>query len=152
MNEKYWRGLKPDAQPFDEVRITTVPRFKQSGLSGDEWRISAKIELLRNGIVIVEQTFRNVQTAAMFLPSVIATACDDGKAHFAGERDFCDQEGCKDTATVTYLKKHDYCQAGHKSEPSHPTIRRFCECHKVRGDCGLDDADANYTAADMGFA
>lgn len=39
--------LRPDAQAFDEVRIVTVPRYKQSGLSGDEWRISAAIRLYR---------------------------------------------------------------------------------------------------------
>jgi hypothetical protein len=145
MTEKYWRALKPDAQPFDEVRITTIPRFKESELSGSEWRISAKVELLRNGVVMVDETYRDVETAARFLPSVIASAGDDGKAFFGGEGDVCDQEGCKETATVTYLKKHDYCDAGHKSQPTHPTIRRFCERHKVRGDCGLDDADSNYT-------
>src|SRR5262245_527631 len=141
---KLWRDNKPDAQAFDEVRITTVPRYKQSELSGDEWRISARIELLRNGVVIAERSCRNVETACMFLPGFILEAQDDGKAFFAGEDDFCDQEGCAEKATVTYRKKADYCREGHKSEPHTTTIRRFCERHKVRGDCGLDDADSNY--------
>ena len=47
LGNKIWRDLKPDAQAFDAVRITTVPRYKTSGLSGDEWRISAHVELLR---------------------------------------------------------------------------------------------------------
>jgi hypothetical protein len=43
------RAQKPDAQAFDEVRIKTVPRYKTSGLSGDEWRISATIQLMLSG-------------------------------------------------------------------------------------------------------
>jgi hypothetical protein len=31
-------------QNVDEVRIATIPRYKTSDISGDEWRISAKIE------------------------------------------------------------------------------------------------------------
>ncbi len=49
MNERVNRALKPDAQAFDEVRIRTVPRWKESGLSGDEWRISATVEFWRKG-------------------------------------------------------------------------------------------------------
>lgn len=43
---KVSKAYRPDAQAFDEVRITTVPRWKESELSGDEWRISAKMEFL----------------------------------------------------------------------------------------------------------
>ena len=50
--DKPSRALKPDAQAFDEVRIVTVPRYKRSDLSGDEWRISAEIQFYRNGVLI----------------------------------------------------------------------------------------------------
>ena len=36
-----------DDEWYDEVRITTVPRYKTSSLSGDEWRTSARIQILR---------------------------------------------------------------------------------------------------------
>jgi len=55
LNSVQRRALRPDAQAFDEVRITTVPRYKMSGLSGDEWRISGKIQLLRKGRVVAEK-------------------------------------------------------------------------------------------------
>lgn len=45
------RAYRPDAQAFDEIRIFTVPSYKTSGLSGDEWRISATVEFYRNGIL-----------------------------------------------------------------------------------------------------
>lgn len=146
LGQKEWRDLKPDAQAFDEVRITTVPRFKESGLSGDEWRISANAQFFRKGKLIVERGFRNIETACNYLGAAHGEACDDGKGYFAGEGEICDQEGCAEPATVTYRKKADYCRAGHKTEiPEHRTsVRKFCDRHKHRGDCGLDDADENY--------
>lgn len=142
---KLGNALRPDAQAFDEVRIVTVPRYKQSGLSGDEWRISAEIQLFRKGQLLVRQTYRNVESACSYALTVYHSATDSGQAYFAGERNLCDQEGCAEPATVTYRKKFEYCNAGHQS-PVHPiaAIRHFCEKHRIRGDCGMDDADANY--------
>ena len=143
------RDLKPDAQAFDEVRISTVPRYKMSGLSGDEWRISAKVEFFRKGKMVHEEGCRDVAAACRLLPWYHAKACDNGKGFFAGEGDLCDQEGCAEPATVTYRKKQDYCNEGHP----HPILygekqRRFCARHSTRGYCGLDDADANYEPID----
>lgn len=139
------RALKPDAQGFDEVRIITVPRFKESGLSGDEWRISASIQVFRKGNMVHEAGYRDVETAAKYLPALLGQLNDDGKAYYAGEGDICDQEGCSAPATVTLQKKADYCRSGHKSEITiGVSVRKFCERHKRRGDCGMDDADDNY--------
>jgi len=138
------RALKPDAQGFDEIRIITVPRYKESGLSGDEWRISASIQVFRKGNLIHEQGYRNVETAAKYLPALLGELNDEGKAYYAGEGNLCDQEGCCTPATVTYRLKARYCRDGHKSDPLGIDIRKFCDRHKTRGDCGLDDADDNY--------
>src|SRR6266481_8559610 len=92
--------LRPKAQGFDEVRIFTVPRYKQSGLSGDEWRISDSIELWRKGKLIHERGVRNVEIGFAFASAVLYEAQDDGKAHFGGDGIHCDQEGCADAATV----------------------------------------------------
>lgn len=138
------RALKPDAQGFDRVVIETVPRYKTSGLSGDEWRISANIRVFRKGRLIAERGARNIETAAAFLPGWLLELNDDGKAFYAGEDNICDQEGCCADATVTYRLKARYCRDGHKSELASNEIRKFCDAHKRRGDCGLDDADLNY--------
>lgn len=143
------RALKPDAQAFDEVRIITVPRYKTSGLSGDEWRISATIQFYRKGSMVHESgSFRDVETALAFLPSEFHRVIDNGKALFCGDGDLCDQEGCSDTATVVYRMKQQFCREGHASDPyefdKRPLVRKFCERHSRRGDCGLDDADRNY--------
>ncbi len=144
MNERVNRALKPDAQAFDEVRIRTVPRWKESGLSGDEWRISATVEFWRKGKLVHETGMRNVETACNVLGWLHADACDNGRAYFAGEGGTCDQEGCADPATVTLRLKHRFCREGHATTPHGIEVRKFCDRHKVRGDCGLDDADVNY--------
>ena len=80
------RAVKPDAQAFDEIRIITVPRYKTSGMSGDEWRISARIEFMRNGQVVnTEGGIRNVETAARHLSYLFDVATDNGQGYFAGE-------------------------------------------------------------------
>lgn len=150
------RALKPDAQAFDAVTIETVPRWKESEMSGDEWRISALVRFWRKGVVIYERGYRNIEMACFLVGAAHVDACDDGKGYFAGERDACDQEGCACTATVTYRLKAEYDRGGHKSEPLGPTYRLFCNRHKDRGDCGLEDADDNYeavteTAESLGF-
>ncbi len=142
-------ALRPDAQAFDEVRIVTVPRYKTSGLSGDEWRISAAVQLWRKGRKIVEQSYRNVEIACAFASAVYLGAIDDGHAYFGGDGILCDQEGCSDIATVFLKLKAEYCSRdGHRSDPyqydERPLLRCFCEKHRTRGDCALDDADQNY--------
>lgn len=138
-------ALRPDAQAFDEIRIFTVPRYKTSGLSGDEWRIHAEVQFFRKGKLIFSEGCRNVQTACGLMYSWYVRACDDGKAYFAGDGITCDQEGCHESATIRYRRLNDYCQDGHKSKVSEISLyRHFCEKHKTRGDCALDDADLNY--------
>ncbi len=139
------RALRPDAQGFDEVRIVTVPRYKTSGLSGDEWRISAEVQFWRKGILRHTVAHGNIETACGCAYADLMRAIDDGRAYFAGEGNFCDQEGCSRESTVTYRLRQSFCRDGHAAVPR-PTVRKFCDVHKKRGDCGLDDSDANYEA------
>ena len=146
------RALKPDAQPFDRIEIVTVPRWKESGFSGDEWRISARVIFYRKGRKVHEVDYgRNVEAACNAMGYLHANACDDGKGYFAGEGNFCDQEGCSEPATVTYALKEKFCNEGHPHPIAStrlgvdvPTVRKFCDRHENRGDCGLEDADRNY--------
>lgn len=145
LGDKYWRALKPDAQAFDEIRFVTIPRYKVSGLSGDEWRISVTMQFFRKGKLIWETwAGHEMQQAMGHAYSKYGEATDNGQALFCGEDEVCDQEGCPKEAVVTYQLKHEYCRDGHQSTPTQPHIRKFCEDHKKRGDCGLEDADDNY--------
>ncbi len=141
------RALRPDAQAFDEVRILTVPRYKTSGMSGDEWRISASIQFLHKGRIVHEASVRNVETACGFLMAEYYHALDEGKGYFAGEEDLCDQEGCREKATVTYRIKKEFSRDNPHEwnrELNEVRIRMFCARHSRRGDCAFDDADENY--------
>lgn len=147
IKQKPSRALKPDAQAFDEIRIVTVPRYKQSGLSGDEWRISARIEFWRKGKLILESACGDIESAVTLVGARYLEAVDNGNGYFAGEGDICDQEGCAEPATVTYKVKKEYSRDNpHEwNKPyDHLVIRKFCNKHKRRGDCGMDDADENY--------
>ena len=138
------RDLKPDAQGFDKIIIETVPRWKESELSGSEWRISAVARFFRKGKEVHSFGAGNIQYASQLLGARLIEALDSGLGFFAGEGDVCDQEGCEETATWMHLKKHDWCRDGHKSEDPSNAYRLFCDRHKTRGDCGLDDSDSNY--------
>jgi hypothetical protein len=145
LGSKERRALRPDAQAFDEVRFVTMPRYKTSGLSGDEWRISIKVQFFRKGRLVHEDAVtHDMEKAMAFAAYKYSQAIDDGKAMFAGEDDYCDQEGCSEKATVKLYKKRSYCNDGHPSTPHLPEYRMFCDKHQKRGDCGLDDADHNY--------
>lgn len=141
-------ALRPDAQAFDEIRIVTVPRYKQSGLSGDEWRISALVQFFRKGKLCHEASFGKISSACGFIYAEYERAIGDGKAYFAGDGIHCDQEGCAKPKTVTYQRRGEFCNGGHEHElpaESLSLYRHFCDEHRIRGNCGLDDADRNYT-------
>lgn len=144
MNER--RDIRPDAQAFDEVRFKVVPRYKESELSGDEWRISVHMECYRKGqLKHEERVAHDMESAAAFMGYKYAIASESGGQFYGGEDDFCDQESCAKKATWKARKKFDYeRQSGRKSEEPSNAYRLFCDQHKVRGDCGLDDADSNY--------
>lgn len=141
------RAMAPDFQGFDEVRIFTRPRFKVSGLSGDEWRISGVIQLFRKGQLRHEQSFRNVETACHALWWVMSEAGEEGKASYEGTEGICQQEGCQEAATVRYRVRKEFCRDhphDHQRELKEMVVREFCPRHAKRGDAGFDDADENY--------
>jgi hypothetical protein len=143
-------ALRPDAQAFDTIQISTIPRYKTSGLSGDEWRISARIDFFRKGKLVHSQQSRNVETACRYLAWFHDEAVGAGLAYFAGDGVHCDQEGCQRTATVRYRRLNNYCNDGHKTDvPPSSVHRHFCDVHRQRGDCGFDDAAANYVEEPM---
>lgn len=145
MNKKFSRTLRPDHQIVDEVVIKTVPRYKDSEISGDEWRISGLIQLKVKGKVIREEIYRDIKTAMDFLKAKYWELSDAGRDHTDHEEEFCDQEGCLNKWSVMYRLKNRYMQDGSKRDAGdYYNHRAFCARHSQRGDCGLDDADANY--------
>jgi len=57
----------PDDVFYDEAKIVTVERYKTSGLSGDEWRFSYKVELYRKGQLVAWTQVGSFEYAALQL-------------------------------------------------------------------------------------
>lgn len=152
------RAERPDSQFVDEIRIVTVPRYKESEMSGDEWRISARIDFYRKGVVVGSKGARDVAMAARFVDYYLMTGRENGEIDVPSTiGDVCDQEGCCELWTTRLALKQRYGQDGKavaapKWMEGVTEYRAFCDRHKVRGDCGLDDADANYEVMDGGRA
>lgn len=140
-----------DDEYIDDVRIDLVPRFKTSGLSGDEWRISARIRFFRKGHVVWQRQFTSMQTAVSALPWFWIAASEGADwEHLSREqeRQVCQQPGCSEPAVKWYRFKkiRDCRQSGHMKDPgpSFEYVTGFCARHAHRGDCGLEDCDSNY--------
>ncbi len=125
-----------------------MPRFKQSELSGDEWRISTVIEFYRKGELILQDGCGNMETACGMLYGKYVMAVDNGKGYFAGDGIHCDQEGCNEKAKYLYRLKKDYCvgpgKCGKEKKSYSSEHRCFCDKHSTRGDQDLKDNDDNY--------
>lgn len=153
--KKYNWAIKPDANPFDEIRIRLVPRFKQSGLSGDEWRISTAVEFYRNGeLQHEEHCGGKIEYGAGMVYGMLLKAQDDAKGYFAGDGIHCDQEGCHEHGKFVMKIITRYCcgggNCGQKKEyQGDQQYRLFCEKHKHRGDSDLEDNDKNYVLVDV---
>lgn len=135
-----------DDEFYDEVTIRTEMRYKTSGMSGDEWRVGAVLQLKRKGEVIWEKFFTTVKTAVAALPWFFITASEGEIDLEALKRSDlkCAQPGCSNEPTTVYRLKKKYSNDGVASDPAFETRIRFCQKHVKRGDCGLEDSDQNY--------
>jgi hypothetical protein len=144
---KPWYERLDDDEYFDEIHITTQPRYKTSGMSGDEWRTSARITVKRKGHVIVETSVNKIKSAAAFLPWLLMTMFENDNAQRVPDEideALCFQPGCSKPAVTIYKLKSDYCRNGKPHELHSETRVAFCQTHLRRGDCAFKDADANY--------
>lgn len=141
-----------ESQFFDEVHITTRPRWKESEISGDEWRYSARVSVKYKGLEILAFTMRNAASAIEHANTMIMLKCEG--AEFDPQRRMelfktcCDQEGCAQIATEFFEIHKQYRRDGSIVEPYNAGktwFAKFCKRHSTRGDCGLEDADNNYT-------
>ena len=134
-----------DDEWYDEIRITTEPRYKTSSLSGDEWRTSAQVQILRKGIVLTERGFSKIDYAVRWLAwGLVDDETDLWKPDFPS--DLCSQPGCPDDAITGYAIKVQYEKNGSRSEyqPKELDTRQFCARHAERGDSDMEDRDSNY--------
>lgn len=137
----------PDDEGVDRIEIVAVPRYKTSGLSGDEWRMSAVVRFYRKGKLVGERGFSKMEYAAAYVPSLMASVSEwcDGPL-WGLNASQCHQFSCAEPATNVVRLKAEYSARGEGPLPkgSFEQRRAFCDTHKTRGDCGLEDADINH--------
>lgn len=145
-----------DDEFFDRIEIEVVPRYKTSDLSGDEWRVSTVARYFSKGVVVIERGYSKLEHAVTHAPWLMKTAFEEegyDEEKFEKLLDdlhdgkICLQPGCSAPATKVYELLAEYSNEGFKhvrEEGSFTLLRAFCDKHAERGDCGLEDADANY--------
>lgn len=142
----------PEYEFFDDIRLTANSRYKDSEMSGSEWRVGILIEFLFKGEVMATCGARDMQAAAAILGYRLL---DNGgtelevnlRKHMALESACCDQPGCKKPWTWLHWLRQRYTKRAEIIPPSPPErfFRRFCDDHEDRGeDAGYEDCNANY--------
>lgn len=106
------------------------------------------IEFMRKGRMLYRSDYEGSALRLLdvlgHLSLAIFSARQSGVTKLIKSYEECFQPSCKEKPVNTYKVVKFYCRQGHDSKPYRETHRRFCLRHGIRGDCGLEDADANY--------
>lgn len=140
-----------------EINIIRVPRWKESELSGDEWRFSLQGVISykdwKEGGTAQERVVGND------LPDIalrVAAWCSENRhlllppftVKDLAELVVCFQPGCDRRPENVYQIKQEWTDQPHQGyrmgPRSQPVVRAFCGRHSHRGDCDLEDQDSNY--------
>lgn len=153
------RPTRHPRDPFiDGAHIQIMERYKTSGLSGDEWRFSYKVILLRKGMMVASTTVNSMEYATALLACAVQLGWPELDSdpqwqtipwEDVPDAGICCQPGCLNKSTRTYVMKKLYDRQCAFEKPNESMsgwieAREFCDDHGRRGDGGLDDADHNY--------
>jgi len=145
---KPWHKRHSEWETFDKITLEVTPRWKTSGLSGDEWRFSVAVHFWFKGQVVHTTSFHRMETAIMMLGAEWIKAGEPIPDTILDlEKDRCDNPGCAEYAVYRYTLKEEFSRSGEKldaTESYSKKYRQFCGKHQARGDCGREDADVNY--------
>jgi len=138
-----------DDEFYDRIEVEVVPRYKTSGLSGDEWRVSTRVRLWRKNAVIAERTWGSLRYALEGLSGWVNDLGDQGIPGFdvPADQQKCHQPSCGEPGDIELRLKGRYCDVDPHAGPHPPRFdyrRRFCPRHARRGDAAFEDADQNY--------
>jgi len=124
-----------DFESFDKITLEVVPRYKESELSGDEWRQHVRIQFWFKGHVVHEAGYSRMRDALMLLGSEWLKAQEPiPMSVIEIENDACDQPSCGNPPTHRYWLKELFANDGAKLDQS-----------TVHGrDCRLEDSDGYY--------
>lgn len=147
-----WHERLHDWETFDKITMEVVPRYKTSGMSGDEWRFGTVIKLWFKGHVVHEDFRTSMEAAIRYLPVIVGeAACPISTEHVQLDEQHCDNPGCGNPWVARYVMKRRTAANGlylADEEMVKPRYRKFCKQHLRRGDCSREDADDNYIPLD----
>lgn len=149
MSEMMHHVNHPEDERFDEIHIYIQERWKESELSGDEWRFSYCAEVKRKGETVITINANKLQWLLAGLQWRMLIAGEENNFDqdaWEKTKFFCDQPGCANLPTVFYKRLKPYTSFGDElvDHDYRNEYRQFCERHEDRGDCDLDDANHNY--------
>lgn len=144
-----YRMRLPEFESFDRIELAIVPRYKTSGLSGDEWRQGIAIRFYFKGEVVHEEQSNNMRNAILMLGHHWVTAQEPIPERIIElENTKCMQPSCPEDAVGKYRIKKEFSDRGEEIAEDENRgfvyFRQFCAKHAMRGDCGRDDSDKNY--------
>ncbi len=152
LGDELWHKRLGDFEPFDKITLEVVPRYKTSGLSGDEWRQSVRATFYFKGEAVHEDGWTSMDYALKLLAGSHAEATGPIPTRVVKmEETRCDQPSCEAPAVGRLRIKRTFSRRGEElvqdGVPSR-YYRKFCRKHIRRGDCGREDCDANYEPID----
>jgi hypothetical protein len=141
MNSEFQKRL-PEFEVFDRIEMKIVPRYKQSELSGDEWRQHVEVCFYFKGELVKSFGCRDMEAASKLLGWHLI--------HLSGEqydeaipdkvRELeeikCFQPSCCQDAKHKYYLKELFSSQGEKLDVTEHSsfryYRKFCDVHSTR--------------------
>lgn len=141
----------PEWQMYDEIKISTNIRRKESELSGDEFRISVVVKAYFKGHEVKSLVFSDMPTSLQLLYArLYHPENEDGaipKEIVESDKIHCDQPGCPLNGNRFFWIKQLFAKDGSRIDSiDYKGIRyyrRFCDQHADRGDCDREDCNDN---------
>jgi len=138
----------PDDEGIDRIELAIEPRYKTSGMSGDEWRVSTVVRFFRKGELLWETSFGKMEYAVAFLGAEFHSRSEKSPRALWDYGDgLCMQPPCADPVHTEYRIKEEYSSQGDGPLPGMKGFekrRSFCLRHAQRGDSDREDCDTNY--------
>jgi hypothetical protein len=145
-----------DWEAFDRITFDVVPRFKTSGLSGDEWRQHVQVRFWHKGEVVFETGYRDMRCALALAQSDFLRQQEPIPERVIElEQESCDQPSCPAPPVGRFALKKQTSDRGDyldMTDQYFGAYRQFCKKHLRRGDCSREDADDNYEPIDAATA
>lgn len=153
LGDKLWHKRLPEFESFDRIELQVVPRYKTSGLSGDEWRQHVSVKFFFKGEVVHETGWNTMRNALMLLAGEWLRAQEPIPSRIIEmeHEGLCDQPSCPNRAEGRFRLKRLTSDRGDYLDPADQHMqyyRQFCKRHLRRGDCSREDADDNYEPLD----